>query len=107
MDTQISQEDKDRIEAGIHGKYKKVAKNPEGLFKYPTGRAGLETLGYNPELIQGLPESVVASYCGVGNPFSIWINKQGRYGAGHWLWSRCGHVAGSYDGRAYGKSCWN
>nr|WP_320017215.1 methyltransferase domain-containing protein [uncultured Desulfobacter sp.] len=76
MDTQISQGNKDRIEAGIHGKYKKVAKNPEGLFKYPTGRAGLETLGYNPELIQGLPESVVASYCGVGNPFSIGsINK--------------------------------
>ncbi|BBO77382.1 hypothetical protein DSCW_47990 [Desulfosarcina widdelii] len=71
METQISKKDKDRIEAGIQGKYTKVAKDPEGLFKYPTGKNGLEALKYNPVLIQALPSSVAASYCGVGNPFSI------------------------------------
>lgn len=71
METQISQKDKDRIESGIRGKYTKVAKSPEGLFKYPTGRAGLETLEYNPKLIQALPNAVAASYCGVGNSFSL------------------------------------
>ena len=71
METQISQKDKDRIEAGIRGKYVKVADSPEGLFKYPTGRAGLEGLQYDPELIRALPEAVAASYCGVGNPFSL------------------------------------
>ena len=71
METHISQKDKSRIEAGIRGKYVKVAQSPEGLFKYPTGRTGLETLEYNPKLIQALPEDVVASYCGVGNPFSL------------------------------------
>ena len=71
METQISQNDKDRIEAGIRGKYVKVADSPEGLFKYPTGRAGLEGLQYDPELIRALPEAVAASYCGVGNPFSL------------------------------------
>ena len=71
MEAQISQKDKSRIVAGIRGKYVKVAQSPEGLFKYPTGRTGLETLEYNPKLIQALPEDVVASYCGVGNPFSL------------------------------------
>ena len=71
MKTQISQKDKDRIEAGIQGKYVKVADSPEGLFKYPTGRVGLETLKYDPALIRTLPEAVAASYCGVGNPFSL------------------------------------
>lgn len=76
MQTQISQKDKNKIEAGIRGKYEKVADSPEGLFKYPTGRAGLEALNYDTELIDKLPESVTASYCGVGNPFSLGpVNK--------------------------------
>lgn len=76
METQISQKDKYKIEAGIRAKYEKVADSPEGLFKYPTGRAGLEALNYDSELIDKLPESVTASYCGVGNPFSLGpVNK--------------------------------
>ena len=78
METQISQKDKNRIEAGIRGKYVKVAENPEGLFKYPTGRAGLETLKYDSALIQSLPEDVVASYCGAGNPFSLGSINEGE-----------------------------
>jgi len=64
METQISQKDKDKIEAGIRSKYIKVAENPEGLSKYPTGRAGLDALGYDSGLIRALPEAVTASYCG-------------------------------------------
>jgi arsenite methyltransferase len=78
METQISQEDKDKIEEGIRSKYVKVAENPEGLFKYPTGRAGLETLRYDFPLIRSLPEDVVSSYCGVGNPFSLWPINEGE-----------------------------
>ena len=78
MGTQITQKDRNRIEAGIRGKYVKVAKSPEGLFKYPTGRAGLETLKYDPALIQSLPEDVVASYCGAGNPFSLGQVNEGE-----------------------------
>lgn len=59
------------IEAGIRQKYKKVAISPESNFKYPTGRAGIEGQGYDPEIIKALPEDVLASYCGVGNPFSL------------------------------------
>lgn len=76
METQITQDDLERIEAGILEKYARVADNPQGLFTYPTGRAGIEGQGYDPELVGALPEEVVSSYCGVGNPFSLGpINK--------------------------------
>ena len=53
-----------------------VAISPEGKFSYPTGRAGLERQKYDPQVIQSLPENVLSSYCGVGNPFSLGpINK--------------------------------
>ncbi len=38
---------------------------------YPTGPAGLKALKYDPRIIRNLPETVLASYCGVGNPFSL------------------------------------
>jgi len=71
METQLCQKDKDQIEAGIRSKYVKVAENPEGQFRYPTGRAGLEDLSYDPELIRALPEAVIDSYRGAGNPFPL------------------------------------
>lgn len=71
MEKQFTSKDKDKIHKAIRKKYKKVARSPHGLFKYPTGRAGLETLQYDNELISKLPESVAASFCGVGNPFCL------------------------------------
>jgi len=71
MEPVLTPEDKDKIEAGIREKYAKVAASPQGLFKYPTGKAGLEALGYDPEILKTLPESILDSFCGVGNPFSL------------------------------------
>lgn len=73
----LSDEDKESIRASIRQKYAKVAGSPEGNFKYPTGRAGLEALGYAPEILENLPEAAIASYCGVGNPFSLGPVRQG------------------------------
>ncbi len=64
-------QDRKKIEEGIRGKFAKVAVNPEGLFRYPTGRAGLEGLKYDPGILKALPESALESFCGVGNPFSL------------------------------------
>jgi len=76
MANQITQDDLKKIEEGIRNKYSKVAENPEGLFAYPTGRAGMEALKYDPKLISAVPQAVISSYCGVGNPFSLGtINK--------------------------------
>ena len=71
MEPRLTSQDRKRIVKGIRGKYVKVAVNPEGLFSYPIGQAGLESLNYGPDLIQALPDAVRASYCGVGNPFTL------------------------------------
>jgi SAM-dependent methyltransferase len=71
MESQITIADLKKIEAGIREKYNQVAQNPDGQFKYPTGKKGLEALNYEKALIEQLPDEVVSFYCGVGNPFSL------------------------------------
>lgn len=78
MEQHFTLDDRKRIEAGIQAKYAKVAASPEGLFRYPTGKAGLKALDYNVELIEAIPDEVAASYCGVGNPFSLWPINEGE-----------------------------
>ncbi len=63
--------DRENITEGIRQKYVHVATSPEGSFKYPTGRSGMEGLDYPPEALAELPEPAISSYCGVGNPFSL------------------------------------
>ena len=48
-----------------------MAKSSKGKFEYPTGKVGAEALGYDPVFLQEAPASLLKSYCGVGNPFSI------------------------------------
>ncbi len=71
MKTEFTAEDRKKIEEGIRGKYAKVAVNPEGLFSYPTGPAGLAALKYDPDILRSLPVAALESFCGVGNPFSL------------------------------------
>jgi arsenite methyltransferase len=71
MIDQLSEEDLRRIKEGIRIRYSKVALTPEGTFRYPTGRAGLEGLRYDPQVIDTLLQEVLSSYCGVGNPFML------------------------------------
>ena len=78
MENELTSRDKKRIEESIRGKYAKVARSPEGLFRYPTGRAGLEVLNYDPEITNTLPETVMSFYCGVGNPFSLGSIREGQ-----------------------------
>ena len=71
MDIKLTTEDRRRIEESIRQKYAEFSSSPESKFNYPTGRAGIEGLKYDPELIQDLPDNVIATYCGVGNPFNL------------------------------------
>jgi len=76
MNTKFNSDETKRIREGINEKYKRVAISPEGNFNYPTGRAGLKGQKYDPEVLRALPKDALASYCGVGNPFSLGpINK--------------------------------
>ena len=67
----LSHKQKKKIREGICQKYAMVSNSPEGLFKFPTGLAGLEALSYAPEMINALPDRTTASFCGVGNPFKV------------------------------------
>ncbi len=71
MNKKFDFEDIIEIKDGIRKKYKRVAASPEGNFQYPTGRAGLRKQNYDDVILRQFPEEVLASYCGVGNPFSL------------------------------------
>ncbi len=77
MENELTCQDKQRIEESIRQKYLKAAASPEGLFQYPTGRAGLQALDYALDMVRDLPEAVAASYCGVGNPFILGPIRKG------------------------------
>jgi len=71
METKFTTQDKKWIKKTIWETYSKAAKDSKGLFNYPTGQEGLTALKYDPEHLQALPPEVSASYCGVGNPFTL------------------------------------
>ena len=71
MEIHLTKDEIKKIGEGIKGKYARVSLSPEGFFKYPIGRAAVEALRYDPAWIQTMPEKVMSSYCGVGNPFQL------------------------------------
>ena len=101
----LTTEDRQRIEEGIRQKYTKVAISPEGNFQYPTGEAGLKGQNYNPEILRKLSGDILASYCGVGNPFSLGTIRRRGHCPRHWLRCGCGHTDCCYHGRSKRKGC--
>jgi arsenite methyltransferase len=57
----LSHKQKKKIREGICEKYTRVSNSPEGLFRFPTGLAGLEALNYAPEMINALPDRTTPS----------------------------------------------
>jgi SAM-dependent methyltransferase len=66
------------IQDGIRNKYAEVSQSAEGKFAYPTGRAGAVFLGYPPSIVESVPDEILRSFCGVGNPFSLGEIKPGE-----------------------------
>ncbi len=48
-----------------------MAHTANGHFRYPVGRIGALTLGYDAGILDALTDEFLGSFCGVGNPFSI------------------------------------
>ena len=71
MESKLSTEDKERIVEGIRKKYAEASVTAQNLFNYPTGKEGLEGLGYDPKIVESIPKPVIDSFLGVGNPFSL------------------------------------
>ncbi len=78
MKSGFTDDDRKKIEDGIRQRYARAAQSPEGHFRYPTGKAGLEALGYDQSILRILPDEVLASYCGVGQPFILDQIKPGE-----------------------------
>jgi len=66
-----SYENIDAIRAAIRRKYAEVSVSAAGKFQYPTGKAGAIALKYDQEIIRNTSQSLLDSFCGVGNPFSL------------------------------------
>jgi len=78
MKNGFTHEDRKKIGEGIRQRYAKAAQSPEGHFRYPTGKAGLKALGYDQNVLRILSDEVLASYCGVGQPFILDQIKPGE-----------------------------
>ncbi|MFQ5925462.1 MAG: hypothetical protein ACE5IE_05645, partial [Dehalococcoidia bacterium] len=55
----------------IRAKYREVATSPEQEFHFHHGRHLASLLDYPDELVDKLPSSLVESFAGTGNPFSL------------------------------------
>ena len=93
------------IRNAVRSKYRKVAMKPEGHFPYPIGEESALKLGYDPLLLEKIPDTIVRRFVGVGNPFKIRTPRSGDYvldagcGCGMGYFYRC------IAGRTPGASC--
>ncbi len=62
--------DVDVLRTAIHEEYAEVAACPMKGFHFHTGRFLADRLGYPADRVDALPDPVVESFAGVGNPFS-------------------------------------
>ncbi len=77
MEEHFTCDQRDAIDKGVRARYAKAAQSPAGIFRFPTGRAGLQALHYDPAYLGKLPDEVAESYCRVGNPFAMGAVSQG------------------------------
>ena len=63
--------DAEALRAEVRDKYREVAVHPHGEFHFRTGRANAARLGYDPAIVDPLPDCAVESFAGVANPFSL------------------------------------
>jgi len=62
--------DLDQLRSAIQDEYTEVASSPWKGFHFHTGRFLADRLGYPAGRVAALPDPVVESFAGVGNPFS-------------------------------------
>jgi SAM-dependent methyltransferase len=71
LDTSVLREE-------IRKEYCEVARNPKKGFHFHTGRQLAGIVRYSDEWLEGIPEGVVDSFAGTGNPFSIGLLEPGE-----------------------------
>lgn len=66
------------IQDAVRKKYAGVSRSAAGKLDYPTGRDGAILQGYDPAIIRSLPDELIESFCGVGNPFTLGPINEGE-----------------------------
>jgi SAM-dependent methyltransferase len=74
----IAPVDVEQLRAEVKLKYREVATNPEKGFHFHVGRPLAEMLDYPMAIVDALPASVVESFAGVNNPFSMGELRRGE-----------------------------
>lgn len=59
------------LRAAIQAEYTEVATRPTTGFHFHTGRFLARRLGYPEDALRALPDQVIESFAGVGNPFAL------------------------------------
>jgi SAM-dependent methyltransferase len=71
--------DTDQLRAEVRDKYREVALAPEAEHHFHTGRRLAALLGYDPVVVDALPDRAVESFAGVANPFSLRAIQPGEH----------------------------
>jgi arsenite methyltransferase len=70
--------DTEALRAEVRDKYREVAVHPDREFHFHTGRPLAARLGYDPAIVDALPDRAVESFAGVANPFSLRLLQPGE-----------------------------
>lgn len=63
----------EELRSAVGERYGEVATSPRGSFNFPVGRAFAEAVGYPPDLLDRLPDTVSASFAGVAG-LPVWLS---------------------------------
>lgn len=66
------------LREAVKGKYRDVAREPGGAYHFHTGRPLAKRLGYDPKVVDAMPDAAVESFAGVANPFALRALDQGE-----------------------------
>mgnify|MGYP006291194739 FL=1 len=69
--SEIPKLDTQELQSSIREEYAVVADNPDHGFHFHTGYKATQIMGYDDQWLEPLPEFVVASFSGTGNPFRM------------------------------------
>jgi SAM-dependent methyltransferase len=63
--------DETQLRKEVQEKYREVALDPDREYHFHTGRPLAARLGYEPSVVDALPDVAVESFAGVANPFAL------------------------------------
>ena len=78
MIANLRSEQREAIFQAVRAMYTQVARLPDKVFHFPTGRAACIFVGYPEAQLDAIPSSAVESFAGVGYPFAVKAIHEGN-----------------------------